>query len=127
MRKGVVVPVWWRQPQWWPVLALGVALAVGLLLLAARPDGTSGSVAFYAPQDRPSPIPLDRDTNRLVDLNRASPAELEALPRIGAVRAQAIVELRAERPFRSLADAVERGALPRSVAEGLLGLAEARP
>lgn len=36
----------------------------------------------------------------VVDVNHATPAELEALPGIGAKKAQAIVAFRDKRPFR---------------------------
>ncbi|MEL6189803.1 MAG: helix-hairpin-helix domain-containing protein, partial [Myxococcota bacterium] len=41
-----------------------------------------------------------------LDLNRATPAELEALPGIGPSRAQAIVAQRERRPFRRVAELV---------------------
>jgi hypothetical protein len=60
-----------------------------------------------------------------VDVNRADPRTLEALPRIGPVRARAIVAERTRHPFRSLDD-LERvhGIGPATVA-GLRGRARA--
>jgi len=49
----------------------------------------------------------------LVNLNSASPEELEALPRIGPVTVQKIVAARAERPFTSLDELIERKVLNR--------------
>jgi competence protein ComEA len=60
-----------------------------------------------------------------VDLNSATPEELEALPGIGPVTVQKIVAARAERPFASLEDAVERGILNRGQLEDIQGLATA--
>ena len=53
-----------------------------------------------------------------IDLNRASRAELEALPPgIGEARAEAVIEARAVQPLASLEDLVQRGVWPSSVAE----------
>jgi competence protein ComEA len=64
-------------------------------------------------------------TAGLVDLNTATPEELEALPGIGAVTVQKIVAARQERPFTSLEDAVERGVIHRGQLEDIQGLATA--
>lgn len=61
----------------------------------------------------------------LVDLNTASADELEALPGIGAVTVEKIMAARAERPFMSLEDAVERGVIHNGQLEDIRGLATA--
>ena len=61
----------------------------------------------------------------LVDLNTATPEELEALPGIGAVTVQKIVAARQERPFSSLQDAVDRGVIHRGQLEDIQGVATA--
>lgn len=61
----------------------------------------------------------------LVNLNTATPEELEALPGIGTVTVQKIVAARQERPFASLEDAVERGVLNRGQLEQIRELATA--
>ena len=61
----------------------------------------------------------------LVNLNTATPEELEALPGIGAVTVQKIVAARQERPFASLDDAVTRGVIHRGQLEDIRGVATA--
>ncbi len=61
----------------------------------------------------------------LVDLNRATPEELDALPGIGPVTVQKIVAARQEKPFASLDDAVQRGVLNNSQLEKIRDLATA--
>jgi competence protein ComEA len=61
----------------------------------------------------------------LVNLNTATPEELEALPGIGTVTVQKIVAARQERPFASLEEAVERGVLNRGQLEQIRELATA--
>jgi competence protein ComEA len=61
----------------------------------------------------------------LVNLNTASPEELEALPGIGQVTVQKIVAARQERPFTSLDDVVQRGVIHRGQLEDIQGLATA--
>ena len=61
----------------------------------------------------------------LVNLNSATPEELEALPGIGPVTVQKIVAARQEQPFASLDDAVQRGVLNRGQLEDIQGIATA--
>jgi competence protein ComEA len=81
---------------------------------------------------QPSTAPASADagagaagTAGLVDLNTATPEELEALPGIGPVTVQKIVAARQERPFTSLEDAVERGVMHRGQLEDIQGVATA--
>lgn len=60
-----------------------------------------------------------------INLNTATPEELEALPGIGPVTVQKIVAARAERPFVSLEDAVTRGVINRGQLEDIQGVATA--
>jgi len=60
-----------------------------------------------------------------VNLNTATPEELEALPGIGEVTVQKIVAARQERPFASLQDAVDRGIINRGQLEDIQGVATA--
>jgi competence protein ComEA len=61
----------------------------------------------------------------LVNLNTATPEQLEALPGIGPVTVQKIVAARQERPFSSLDDALQRGVIHRGQLEDIQGLATA--
>jgi len=61
----------------------------------------------------------------LVDLNTATPEQLEALPGIGPVTVQKIVAARQEQPFASLDDAVQRGVINRGQLEDIQGVATA--
>ena len=115
------------QPRWWPVLVLSLGLLAGLLALAADAPNCSAAISLYDTDTRPVPSALDPGASRRVDLNHASRAELEALPGIGAVRAEAIIGARAQRPLLSLADGVARALIPRAVAEGLTELAGVGP
>jgi competence protein ComEA len=58
----------------------------------------------------------------LVNLNTATPEALEALPGIGPVTVQKIVAARAERPFASLDELVERKVLNRGQADDIRDL-----
>jgi len=64
-------------------------------------------------------------TGGLVNLNTATPEELEALPGIGPVTVQKIVAARQEQPFASLDDAVQRGVIHRGQLEDIQGVATA--
>ena len=89
--------------------AVAAAPAAGA---SAAPDGSSasgGSASAGGP----------------VNLNSATPEELEALPGIGPVTVQKIVAARQEKPFASLQDAVDRGVINRGQLEDIQGLATA--
>jgi competence protein ComEA len=58
----------------------------------------------------------------LVDLNRATQAELEALPGIGPVTAQKVIDARTERPFSRPDELLERKIVGRSTWEKIRDL-----
>lgn len=71
------------------------------------------------------PPPANGGDGGLVNLNTATPEELEALPGIGPVTVQKIVAARQEQPFASLDDAVQRGVINRGQLEDIQGIATA--
>jgi competence protein ComEA len=72
-----------------------------------------------------APVGGDGSGGGLLDINTATPEELEALPGIGPVTVQKIVAARQEAPFASLEDAVQRGVINRGQLEDLQGIATA--
>jgi competence protein ComEA len=69
--------------------------------------------------------PAEASGGGLVNLNTATPEELEALPGIGPVTVQKIVAARQEQPFASLEDAVQRGVINRGQLEDIQAVATA--
>ena len=118
---------WVRAPVWWPVLAIGVFLVAGLVLLMLRPDARPSAILIESAGERATPIALSASPTPAVDLNRASRAELMALRGIGEGRADAILEARDLRAFDSLRDVAERGVLSVDVLEALAGWVGVRP
>ena len=85
-----------------------------------------GAVAAASPGGgATSGAPTTDGDGGLVNLNTATPEELEALPGIGPVTVQKIVAARQEHPFASLDDAVSRGVIDRGQLEDITGLATA--
>ncbi len=64
--------------------------------------------------------------DRLLDLNAATQAELEALPGIGPVTAERIIEARAERAFSGVAELRERGLVGEKTFERIRALVTVR-
>jgi competence protein ComEA len=110
------------------------AAATAINLAQPLTDGEQVRVPAIgdAAPDQPSTAPASvgggggsGSTAGLVNLNTATPEELEALPGIGPVTVQKIVAARQERPFTSLEDAVERGVIHRGQLEDIQGVATA--
>jgi len=108
------------------------AAASAINLAQALADGEQirvpriGEAAVVVPgQPASSAAPVTGGGGGLVNLNTATPEELEALPGIGPVTVQKIVAARQEQPFASLEDAVERGVINRGQLEDIQALATA--
>jgi competence protein ComEA len=87
----------------------GAQVFVPIIGVAAQPGGGGGGSAGAG-------------GSGLVNLNTATPEELEALPGIGPVTVQKIVAARAEQPFATLDEMVERGVLDRGQVEDVRDL-----
>jgi competence protein ComEA len=102
--------------------------AMALNLAEALVDGQQvrvprigdGAVAAIPPEDGGA-----GETGGLVNVNTATPEELEALPGIGAVTVQKIVAARQEQPFTTLQEMVDRGVINRGQLEDITDLATA--
>jgi competence protein ComEA len=108
------------------------AAAVAINLAQALADGEQIRVprvgdAQMAATGGPAPSAAEGSGGggALVNLNTATPEELEALPGIGPVTVQKIVAARQEQPFTSLEDAVQRGVINRGQLEDIQAVATA--
>lgn len=99
-----------------------LAAATAINLAAPVSDGQQVFVPLAGVAGVPGPGGGD-DNGGLVNLNTASPEALEALPGIGPVTVQKIVAARAERPFASLDELVERKVLNRGQLDDIRELA----
>ena len=93
------------------LLALAATLAAGAAV--AQAPQTSPSARPPAPSiAAPPPAPAAP----LLDLNSASKAELDVLPGIGPVRAEAIIK---GRPYRGKDELVQKKIIPQGVYDGI--------
>jgi competence protein ComEA len=111
-----------------PLAACGVILVVLATVGLARSYEPEPAPERPSAPARPEPRVTELAEGRPIDVNRASAAELELLPRVGPRLAERIVEERDRNgPYRSLADLERvRGIGPRTV-ERLAPLATAGP
>ncbi len=93
------------------------ALAMALALPAFAQSPTRPTAAPAA-SSRPATA-----QSALVDINSASESELDALPGVGAVRAQAIIK---NRPYTGKDDLLSRHILPKNIYDGIKGKIIAR-
>ncbi len=102
---------------WLPAIIAAMIAAAGLAVIAEQ------QTARHPPPAIRDIAPPTSEHPALIDLNSGTAAELATLPGIGVSRAEAIVLLRAEKPFKSLADLVDRGILRPSEAQSISELA----
>ena len=79
---------------------MGLLLLLAALAGAAQPLVSAGAVAAQSARTRKAP--MKGAVIGIVNVNRASEAELRLLPGIGRGRARAIIARRAQRPFTSI-------------------------
>jgi competence protein ComEA len=99
-----------------------LAASASLNLAAPLSDGQQVFVPLAGVARGPTGGGGDGGGGGPVNLNTASPEALEALPGIGPVTVQKIVAARAERPFSSLDELVERKVLNRGQLDGIRDL-----
>lgn len=106
-----------RLALWLPAILAAISAASGLAVLAEQRS------ASHPPPIIRDVAPPTSEHPALIDLNSGTAAELATLPGIGVSRAEAILLLRAQKPFRSLVDLVDRGILRPSEAQAISELA----
>ncbi|HLA16384.1 MAG TPA: ComEA family DNA-binding protein [Candidatus Limnocylindrales bacterium] len=100
---------------------LAAVLADGDRIIVPSRDGAAiGGPADAAKE--PGSEAAAGTADRLVDLNRATQAELEALPGIGPVTAGKIIAAREERPFGSASELLERKVVGKATYEKIRDL-----
>ena len=99
-----------------------VADVIDRAILAADADVGALNLARRVVDEDRLVVPRTDEGARLLDINRASQEELEALPGIGPVGAQGIVAARARAPFASTDDLLERRLVSARVYEDIRDL-----
>lgn len=97
------------------LLAFAAALACSPISAQTPQTGGAPSTTRPAPVAPAQPV-VPATKPALVDINSASTAELDALPGIGHVRAQAIIK---GRPYKGKDELLRKKILPSNVYEGI--------
>jgi competence protein ComEA len=85
-----------------------LAASSSINLAATLADGSQVFVPIEGIASAPGPSAPSGPAGGLVNLNTASPEELEALPGIGPVTVEKIMSARAQQPFTTLDELLER-------------------
>ena len=100
-------------------LAIVAALAAGPVLAQTPQTGTTPATkpGAAAPAAKPStPAAQPAAKAPLIDINHASKEELDALPGIGSIRADAIIK---GRPYKGKDELLRKKVLPSNVYDGI--------
>lgn len=94
-------------------LSLAFALLVPGLALAQTPQtAPSQKPGVSQPATKAAPADAASAKTELLDINSATPEQLDALPGVGAVRTAAIIK---GRPFKGKDELVQKGIVPQNV------------
>jgi competence protein ComEA len=101
---------------------LGLLLASPVLAQTAAPSTAAKPPPIVAPAKtatgatKPSAAPASNPSSALIDINTAPKDQLDALPQIGAARAEAIIE---GRPYKSKNELLEKKILPQNAYDAI--------
>ncbi len=95
------------------LVALAAALSAPALAQSAQPSSPGISAPASKPSPAtPAPVTGKTPTAALLDINSATPEELDALPGIGAARSDAIIK---GRPYKGKDELVQKNILAKGV------------
>lgn len=101
---------------WALLLGLAASPALAQTPQMSTPAKPAAPPTMAAPAAKATPAPTPSDKMPLVDLNSASKDELDALPGIGSVRADAIIK---GRPYKGKDELLRKKVLPSNVYNGI--------
>src|SRR6516164_5523367 len=100
-----------RAARYMGAIGLSIVLALPALAQTTSPAKSPSAPAATAPSTTPN-APKAQPTGELLDINSASPEELDKLPGVGPARAKAII---AHRPYFGKDDLVNKKIIPSNV------------